>query len=234
MSWGFVAAGAATVVGGALGSKGQKDAAETSAGAAKYQADIAKKIYDQTREDLMPFQELGVSSIPMLLQSMQPIDRAQALSDYYSGPEYSMMSEQASRNLLAGAEAGAGIGSSSTANNLMRIAPSMGTNYLSMLESQRMDDFNRAMGLAGMGQNAAAQVGSAGQSYASQAGQAYGAAGQNIAASQLASANLMGQTVGSLGGLGYQYFNRSAPAASNSGANYEQGMGSSILGGLNF
>ncbi|AUR84595.1 hypothetical protein NVP1061O_14 [Vibrio phage 1.061.O._10N.286.55.C2] len=221
MSWGFVAAGAATVVGSAIGSKGQKDAAKTQANAANAQAQISKDIYDQTRSDLMPFQNMGVSVMPQLMQTMKPIDRSAALGDFYSSPEYAMMSQQGANQQLAAGEAMGGMGSTSMGNSLASISPQLGMQHLGMLEGQRADQYNQLMGIAGMGQNAAAQMGTAGSNYASQAGNAYQQAGAANAASQMGQANMWGQTIGSLGGLAYQSFNQ----PSSSSSSYEQGMG---------
>ena len=97
--------------------------------------------------------------IPGLMQNMQPIDNEQALSDYYNSGEYAMMSNQANNNLMANAEAMGGMGGSTNANNLMRIAPQMGMQHLGTLNSQRMDNFNMMNSIYGSGLNAAAKQG---------------------------------------------------------------------------
>lgn len=221
MSVGAVA-GAVAVVGGAyLSSKAQKDAAKEQSKAANQATEAASKQYYQTRDDLMPYQQAGAAAIPQLMQTIKPIDREQALSDYYGGGEYAIMSNQASNNLLANAEATGGMGGSTNANNLMRIAPTLGMQHLGMLEGQRADQYNQLMGLANMGQNAAAQVGNAGMNYATQAGNAYQNAAAAQAASSIAQANTMGNALGSLAGIAYQAYNQPSQPSTN----YNQGMG---------
>ena len=220
MSMGFVAAGVA--VGGAvLSSQAQKSAAKKQAAAADRATDAASEQYYQTRDDLMPYQQAGAAAIPQLMQAMKPIDREQSLSDYYGSGEYAVMSNQANNNLMANAEATGGMGGSANANNLARIAPTLGMQHLGMLEGQRADQYNQLMGLAGMGQNAAAQVGNAGMNYATQAGNAYQNAAAAQAASGIAQANTWSNTLGSLGGIAYQAYNQ----PSQPGTNYNQGMG---------
>ena len=65
----------------------------------------------------------------------------------------------------------------------------LGQQHLGQLYGQQADKFNRYMGMANLGQNAAAQTGAAGQRYASQAGQAYQQAGEARANEAMAAFN---------------------------------------------
>ena len=220
MSVGWVAAGA-TLVSGVMSSQAQKKAAKKQAAAADRATEAASDQYYQTRDDLMPYQQAGAAVIPQLMQTIKPIDREQALSDYYGGGEYAIMSNQANNNLMANAEAMGGMGGSTNANNLMRIAPTLGMQHLGMLEGQRADQYNQLMGMANMGQNAAAQVGNAGMNYATQAGNAYQNAAAAQAAAGIAQANTLSNTLGTLGGIAYQAYNQPSQPSTN----YNQGMG---------
>jgi hypothetical protein len=51
------------VLGSVIGAKGAEGAAETQAGASRYAADIGQQQYEQTREDLMPWQRAGESAL---------------------------------------------------------------------------------------------------------------------------------------------------------------------------
>ena len=206
MSMGFVAAGVA--VGGAvLSSKAQKDAAKTSAQASDNANQMQWDMFQQAEQNLAPYRDYGAQALPMMMNAMEPINRSQALSDFYDSGEYAMMSSQANNNLMANSEATGGMGSSSSANNLMRIAPTLGQNHLNMLEGQRMDQYNMAMGMANMGQNAAAQSGAMGQQYASQASNNMMNAANMNAQSQIAQANTWSNAMGNLAGIGYQAYN---------------------------
>lgn len=157
---------------------GADQAAKAQTNAANQSAALSREQFEATRADLAPFKNFGMSMIPGLMQSMRPIDNEQDLGDYYDSGEYAMMSNQANNNLMANAEATGGMGGSTNANNLRRVAPQLGMQHLGLLNSQRMDNFNMMNSIYGSGLNAAAQTGQAGQNYASQAGQAYQQAGQ--------------------------------------------------------
>lgn len=209
MSWGFVAAGAATVVGGALSSKGQKDAAQTQADSAALAEQGLQDRFDYTNELLNPFYQMGAGNIGALNQlANQDFNREQALSDYYSGGEYAMMNDQAMRNVNAMNEASGNVGSSAGGNALAAIAPQLGQNYLSSMYAQQQDKFNRLNSLVGMGQNSAAMQGSNAMQLGSQSAAVQQNLGNNLAASQMAQANNMSNMAGNLGGLAFQYFNQ--------------------------
>jgi hypothetical protein len=180
---------------------GTNDAADAQVDASNKQIAIQQQMYDQGVSMMNPFLQDGYGALPGLQQAMQPINREQALSDYYGSGEYAMMEEQAKRAALTAGEAG-GVGGSTISNNLMRIAPSMGMQHLGMLEAQQADQFNRNMGLVNMGQNAAAMTGNAGQNFASQASQAYGQQGQALANKAMAPI----QTIASLGSMAAGFF----------------------------
>ena len=138
-----IIAGGATLLGGAQKSKSASEAADAQAAAAQYQADISKDMFDLVRGDLSPYRNLGPMAMPGIMQSMQPIDRTNALGEFYRGPEYAAMAGEAENRAMAAAEAGGGLGSSPLSASLKTIAPSLGTNYLNQLEAQRMDNYNR-------------------------------------------------------------------------------------------
>lgn len=206
---------------------GSDDAADAQVDAANQSAALSKEQFEATEARLNPFVNYGLSMIPGLMQNMQPIDNEQALSDYYNSGEYAMMSNQANNNLMANAEAMGGMGGSTNANNLMRIAPQMGMQHLGTLNSQRMDNFNMMNSIYGSGLNAAAQTGQAGQNYASQAGAAYQQAGQAKAQGAMAPfQSMLGLGGLALGAYGAGLFGGGAAAgAAGAGAGAGAGLG---------
>ncbi len=176
---------------------GSGDAGDAQAQAAQQSAGVQKEQFEATRKDLLPFVQAGAAALPQLQASMAPINRTQAFSDYFRGPEYAMMQEQASRNQLAANEAMGGMGATSTGNALASIAPQLAMQNLSGLEASQMDQYNRAMGLANLGQSSAAQTGAAGQQYASGAARAYQQEGEARAMQAMAP----WQTASQLGGM---------------------------------
>lgn len=191
---------AATAVGALASSSASKKAAKTQAQAAESGQRISQEQFEAIQKNLSPFVEFGTSQLPSLQGVMQPLNRQDELATYYASPEFDIMSRQARGQQLAASEATGGLGSSSTANSLAAIAPQLGMSYLGQREAQQADLFNRLMAGAGMGLNAAAMTGQAGQQYASQAANAYNQAGAAKAGGQLAMGNLIGNIAGAVGG----------------------------------
>lgn len=191
---------AATAVSALASSSASKKAAKSQAQAAESGQRISQEQFEAIQKNLSPFVEFGTSQLPSLQGVMQPLNRQDELAQYYGSPEFSMMSRQARGQQLAASEATGGLGSSSTSNALAAIAPQLGMSYLGQREAQQADLFNRLMAGAGMGLNAAAMTGQAGQQYASQAANAYNQAGAAKAGGQLAMGNLIGNIAGAVGG----------------------------------
>ena len=208
---GFVRKVVGKITGSDRAAGAQENAAREQARIADQSAKIQKEMFNQTRQDLSPFVQVGKGAIPALQQTLNPIDRTAALSQYFQGPEYQMMQEQAQRNQLAASEAMGGLGATSTANSLASIAPQLGMQHLSGLEAANMDQYNRAMGLVNLGQSSAARTGAAAQNYASgaanalgQKSNAMGAMGQATAMGAMAPMQTMmqlgGMAAGAMGG----------------------------------
>ena len=209
MSWGFVAAGAATVAGSMISSRGQKKAAQAQAGAAESAEQGLQNRFDYTNELMNPFYQMGAGNIGQLnMMANQDFNREKMLSDYYKGGEYAMMNDQAMKNVNAMNEATGNVGSSAGGNALAAIAPQLGQNYLGTMYAQQQDKFNRLNSLVGAGQNAAAMQGNNAMQLGSQSAGIQQNLGNNLAASQMAQANNQAQMIGNLGGMAYQYFNQ--------------------------
>lgn len=196
---GWVAAGAAALGIGAA-SNAADDAADAQVAAANAALEESKRRYEESKANFAPYLEFGTSLLPSLGGVMQPLNRQDELATYYASPEYAMMSQQARNQQLASSEATGNLGSTSTANSLAAIAPQLGMSYISQREAQQADLFNRLMAGAGMGLNAAAMTGQAGQQYASQAANAYNQAGAAKAGGSLAMGNMIANMAGAFGG----------------------------------
>ena len=233
MSWGFVAAGAATVVGGALSSKGQKDAAKTQANSAANAEQGLQNRFDFSNQLMNPFYQMGAGNIGKLnMMANQDFDREQMLSDYYKGGEYATMNDQAMRNVNAMNEASGNVGSSAGGNALAAIAPQLGQNYLGTMYAQRQDKFNMLNSLVGAGQNAAAMQGNNAMQMGSQSAGIQQNLGNNLAASQMAQANNMSNMAGNLGGIAYHYFNQPDQQSNQGSINPTGGYWGGNQGGM--
>lgn len=172
---------------------GTNKAAEAQTNAANQSAALSKEQLEAIQKNLAPFLQFGTDQLPGLQGLMQPLNRQEELATYYSSPEFALQSRQARGQQLAAAEATGGLGSTSTGNALASIAPTLGMSYLGQREAQQADLFNRLMAGAGMGLNAAAMTGQAGQNYVSQASNAFNQAGAAQAGGAISGFNtLMG------------------------------------------
>lgn len=170
----FVGDAIGSVVGGITGSN---KAVKAQTNAANQSAALSKEQFESIQKNLAPFLQFGTNQLQGLQGVMQPLNRQSELATYYNSPEFALQSRQARGQQLAASEATGGLGSTSTGNALASIAPTLGMNYLGQREAQQADLFNRLMAGAGMGLNAAAQQGQAGQNYVSQASNAFNQAG---------------------------------------------------------
>lgn len=68
---GSMIGGAASIIGGVIGGNSADDAAQTQADASNRAADLTWKQYQQTRDDLAPYRDLGSSFIPQLKTALQ-------------------------------------------------------------------------------------------------------------------------------------------------------------------
>lgn len=183
---------------------GANKAADAQTNAANQSAALSKEQFEAIQQNLAPFLQFGTSQLQGLQGLMQPLDRQGELAQFYSSPEFALQSRQARGQQLAASEATGGLGSTSTGNALASIAPQLGMSYLGQREAQQADMFNRLFAGAGMGLNAAAQQGQAGQNYVSQASNAFNQAGAAQAGGAMSGFNTLlglGGTFIGAGGL---------------------------------
>ncbi|WOZ57830.1 hypothetical protein ZP9_00014 [Shewanella phage ZP9] len=208
MSWGFVAVAGATLVGSAVSSNAQKSAAKKQQQSAQNELELQKQMFDEQKKLLEPFRQTGLDALNQLPGIAQPLDRNAELAAYYQSPEFMQMSDVARNQQLASAEATGGLGSTSTGNALASIAPQLGQSYLAQRTAQQSDLYNQLFGLANIGLSGAGSQSAAAGAFGSQAANIMNQSAAQQAQAQLANAQLWGNTIGSLGGLGFSYLNQ--------------------------
>lgn len=177
---------------GLLGADAAGEAADTQAAAGRYAADLLDRRWQTTRNDLMPFLDqgraametlrplVGVGGNPMTAYLTRPFTPA----DLESTPGYRFTRDQGLK-AVQNSYAAKGLGSSGAA---MRGAARYATGLADSTFNQQLQNditqrqlmYNMLFGLAGSGQNAAAQAGSVG----SQLGQAQSTAIQGVGNAQ--------------------------------------------------
>ena len=199
MSWGFVAGAAISVVGGVIGSKGADKAAKRQQAGVQAGIDSEERMFDKSLALQEPYREAGYESLSGLQQLVDPAGRAELLDQYYSGSEFAGLQEQTEEQQLRNAAVTGGLRGGGNQAALATIAPQLGQQYLS-------SRYNQLTGLANMGMGAASQ----GSAQASNLGGSISALQQSGAqagaANALAQANIWGNVVSDVGGMGMNYF----------------------------
>lgn len=160
---------ASSLISGGLSYLGSQSAADATENAADKSAETALEMYNQTREDLSGYRDIGgkaTTSISDLLGYNGEAAQKSAFAAYQADPSYQFMLDQGTQAIERSAAAKGGLFSGNTGISLQNYGQNMANASYS-------DYYNRLAGLASMGQNAAGQTGSAGSSAASSASQAY-------------------------------------------------------------
>jgi hypothetical protein len=203
---------AAAVVGSSLlGSRSASKAADVQAGAADRAAELQREQFDRQVELQAPFREAGVRALPELEAASRytPFGMGQFQAD----PGYAFRLSEGQKALDRQAAARGGLISGGALKAAQRYGQEMGsqeyTNAFNRYQTERQARLNPLQSLAGFGQTSVNQLGAAGQSYATGAGEALGAAGQARASGYMGTANAI------TGGVN-QYMNYSQNQATNS------------------
>ena len=206
-----IATGTAILGAAALGGLAANKAGKTQAGAANRAADLQQEQFERQVELQAPFREAGVRALPELEAASRytPFGMGQFQQD----PGYAFRLSEGQKALDRQAAARGGLISGSALKAATRFGQNMGsqeyTNAFNRYQTERNARLNPLQSLAGMSQTATNQLGAAGQNYATNAGNAFGAAGQAQASGYMGMANA------AAGGLG-QYMNYSQQQQQNS------------------
>lgn len=193
-----------------LGGLTSNRAAKTQAAAADRSAELEREMFERQVELQAPFREAGVRALGKLEAASEytPFGMQQFQTD----PGYGFRMSEGMKALERGAAARGGLLSGNTLRATQRFGQDLAsqeyTNAFNRYQTERNARLNPLQSLAGVGQTATNQLGQAGQSYASGAGEAMGAAAQARASGYMGAANAIG------GGLN-QYLNYSNNQAQN-------------------
>lgn len=217
-----------SLIGGAASIFGADKAAKAQKRAAADAANLAMNQSIMSRADLQPYRFVGGDASRALRQNMsyfqQPITMDQAALEKTPGYQFTLA--QGLKG-VANSAAARGLGTSGAAlkgaaNYATGLADSTYLDQFNVENTNRNNAYNRLMGMANLGENAAAGTGALGMQGAQMAGNAligagnadaarYNAIGQSVAgmASSIPSALMMNKLLGGSGGT--------AAAPSNNG-----------------
>ena len=195
---------AAAIIGStAVGLYSANRAASVQKAAADRAADLQREQFERQVELQAPFREAGVRALPEL----EPASRYTpfGMKQFTADPGYGFRLAEGQKALDRQAAARGGLISGGALRAAQRYGQEMGsqeyTNAFNRYQTERQARLNPLQSLAGMAQTSVGQLGAAGQSYATGAGEAIGAAGQARASGYMGGANALSQGLNSY--LGY-------------------------------
>lgn len=182
-----------------IAANSQKKAAASAAAAQTAAADAGiaeqQRQFDKVQELLNPFVEGGTDAFSQMLTlggANGAAGQASAIEAIANGSEMAAMVGQGENAILQNASATGGLRGGNTQGALAQYRPQV----LNQLVNQQ---YSRLGGLATMGQNSAAMVGTAGQSMANNVSNLYQQQGAAQAGSALASGAATAQAIGGIG-----------------------------------
>jgi len=206
---------AAIVATSYIGSQSSGRAADTQAGAsdraaqleretAKEQLALQKRTYEENIARQKPFYDVGVNALPELVNASKYTNFG--MDQFNADPGYAFRLKEGQKALERSAAARGGLLSGGTGKALQRFGQEMGsqeyTNAFNRYQAERQARLGPLQSLTGMGQTTANTIGQAGQSMASNVGEAIGSGAAARASGYVGQANAL------TGGLN-QYLNYS-------------------------
>lgn len=201
----------AAIIGSSLlGSSASRSAASTQAAASDRAAELQKEMFERQVQLSEPWRKAGEQALNKLI----PLTDYQTfgMSQFQADPGYAFRLSEGQKALERSAAARGGLLSGGTGKALTRYGQEMGSqeyqNAFNRYQAERQARLGPLQSLAGVGQTTAQQLGAAGQTMASNVGEAIGAGAQARASGYMGAANAIG------GGLN-QYLNYSQNQAQN-------------------
>ena len=201
MTWGYVAAGVVTVVGGVMASNASSNASD-AASSANRQAQLQQmQQMQQIMNMLKPYRKAGKAGLAgeTDLIGLNGADKQQAaISALEQSPYFTSLVQNGENAILQNASATGGLRGGNTQGALAQFRPAM---LAQTIENQ----YNKLAGLAARGQNAAVNTGSGMSQYGSSIGNLIGQNGQIQAQGIMAQGQIGADLFGQLGQLFGQY-----------------------------
>lgn len=203
-----VGSAGAGLLGARSAAKSADRASDAQARSAQLGINEQRRQFDAVKQLLSPYVDAGNDALGGMLNLMgmgDPDAQQQAISAIEAGPEFQSIMQQGENAILQNASATGGLRGGNTQAALGQFRPQV----LSGLINQQ---YGRLGGLANMGQNSAAMVGSAGQQMAGNVAGLYGQQGAAQAGAALAAGQAQQQAIGGLANAGAWWAAQQPPA----------------------
>lgn len=190
---------------GLLSGNSAADAANAYAGSMKKIAQGYGTLGKDQYKAISPYMSAGTQALSAQMEMLaNPINQQQALSDYYSGPEYAQQEQAAQYALNSQGEATGGLGNSASGNALASQTTQLGQQYLQGLSKGRQQQFSNLGGLSRQGLSATNTMGKwAGDDYNHAAGYLSDAASAKEQAAMAPSQGLASGITGAMGAYNF-------------------------------
>lgn len=203
---------AASLLGGHQASKAAKKGAQAQVDAANAANAMEERMYNQSRQDQMPWLEQGKTSLNQLAQLMKPggeLSRRFTQQDFETDPGYQFRLEQGNRGLMNALNARGLGGSGAMVKEATRYnqgaASDEYTNAYNRFIQGGDSIYNRLAGLSNTGQTTSQQLSKLGQDYSGQYASNVGQAANARASQYAAKAQAYQQGLDALSGAGGTY-----------------------------
>lgn len=196
----------ATIGAAGLGAVGSIAGGMIQANAADKAAQVQQDQYNQTRSDLMPYQTAGQGATNMLTAALPsltaPITMDQATLEQTPGYSFNLQQGlKATQNSAAARGLGtSGAAVKGAATYATGLADSTYQNQFNNANTNNTNAYNRLMGVSSLGENAAAQTGSAGTAAAQGVASSTTNAGTAVAAGITGAGNALTNGANNIGG----------------------------------
>lgn len=220
-----LAIGIGSALGGLFGGLGSIFGGNAEANAAKQAAQLQWQEFEALQKDLQPYMQAGQTGLTDLFSALQALQGGFSPDTFLSSPQFKFQEQQGDQGIIDNRTALGGVGGGNTLKAISDYNQSLASTYYQNYFNDWLNQNKTLIGgysdIAGLGESAAAGVGSAGMSAATNAGNALesGASAQAGMYSGLANAGsgainnyLLMSLLGGGGGGGGSAFNAFAPA----------------------
>jgi hypothetical protein len=186
----------AAIVGSSiLSSNASSNAAREQAAAAERAAQLQREQFDRQVELQAPFREAGLRALPELEAASRYT--AFGMGEFQADPGYAFRLSEGQKALDRQAAARGGLISGGALKAAQRYGQEMGsqeyTNAFNRYQTERQARLNPLQSLAGVGQTSVSQLGQAGQTMATNVGEANAQAAQARASGYMGGVNALNQ-----------------------------------------
>jgi len=212
---GAIIGAGASLIGGAMASSAASKAAKTQAKSADKATELQKQMYEEGVVRQKPFYEAGITGQNRLMEllglggnksaegygsAMRPF----GMSDFQADPGYAFRMKEGLKGLDQQAAARGGLISGNALRGAQQYGQDLGSqeyqNAYNRYQTNRANVLNPLQSLLGQGQSSANTLGSAGQNYATNAGNTMMAAGAARASGYTGSADAWNRALGGAAG----------------------------------